>query len=378
MKIALYGGAFNPVHNEHLNIVRAAIASLGLDKVIIMPTLISPHKRGSVTIHPKDRLALCQLAFAGVKEAEVSDDELKRGGVSYSYITCRALKRRFPDDELYFLMGGDMLETFHLWKNPEEILKCATLAVCARGDDDINGAIRAFNGRYKRDIVKLNYVGKNISSTRVRTLAALGADLSEYLPNDVAKYIKERSLYARPDLRAVKKYLTESRWRHTLRVAVAACENCRRFGIDEYDALTAAALLDCAKCLDLSSPELAGFTPPEGVPEPVMHQYSGAYMAQTVFGVTDKNILNAIKYHTSARPGMCDLEKLVFLADMLEEGRDFTGVEGLRKEFLKGLDEGLAAALAHQIKYLDSTGRPVYPLTRKAYNFIKENKNEQY
>ena len=377
MKIAIYGGAFNPVHNEHINIVREAINFLGLDKIIIIPTNISPHKSGQISAHPKDRLALCRLAFSCFEQAEISDEELKRGGVSYSYVTCRAIRRRYPDAEIYLLIGGDMLATFHLWKNPEDILKSVTLAVCARGDDGTDGAIRAFNSRFKRDVVKLNYVGKAVSSTCVRTLAALGGDVSEYVPAAVEKYMREHALYARPDLRAVKNYLSESRWQHTLRVAVCACENCRKFNVPEYDALTAAALHDCAKNLDRSAPELENFTPPEGVPAPVHHQYSGAYMARLTFGVTDKNIINAIKYHTSARPCMSDLEKLIYLADMLEEGRDFDGVETLRKAFSKGLDDGMEAALSLQLKYLESAGKPIYPLTLKAYKYLKENKNDQ-
>ena len=119
MKIALYGGAFNPVHNEHVNIVRAAAEELGLDKVIVIPSAVSPHKRMSLVARGKDRLEACRLAFAGLSFAEVSDYELKRGGISYSYITCRHFKKLYPCDELYFIMGADMLRTFHLWREPE-------------------------------------------------------------------------------------------------------------------------------------------------------------------------------------------------------------------------------------------------------------------
>lgn len=374
MKTAFYGGAFNPVHTEHVNIVRAAIENLGLDKVIISPTFISPHKSGSVNIPARERLALCKLAFADVPQAEVSDEEIKRGGVSYSFVTCRALKRKYPDDELYFLMGEDMLSSFGTWKNPEEILKCVRLAVCGRGDGDLNGAIRAFSARFGREAVKVGYTGKEVSSTFVRTLAALGEDLSGLTPKPVAKYIRERGLYARRDLQAVKKLLTPERWAHTVRVAVCATENARRAGVDESDALCAAALHDCAKYLGADSEYLAGFVPPDGVPAPVMHQYAGAFVAKNAFGITDKNVLNAIAYHTSGRPCMGKLEKLIYLSDLLESGRDFEGVDGLRAAFERDIDEALEAALRHQIEYLKTTGKPVYPLTEKAYNYVKENK----
>ena len=132
MRIALYGGAFNPVHNEHVNIVKAAKEELGLDKIIIIPTAISPHKRTTMTARGRERLEACKLAFGNISGAEVSDCELKRGGVSYSYVTCRHFRKLYKDDELYFIVGADMLRSFHLWREPEEILKCVTLAACAR------------------------------------------------------------------------------------------------------------------------------------------------------------------------------------------------------------------------------------------------------
>lgn len=372
MKIAFYGGAFNPVHGEHVNIVRAAIKNLGLDKVVVSPTFISPHKRGSLDLHHKDRLELCRLAFSDIPQVEVSDEEIRRGGVSYSYVAVRALKRAHPDDELYFLMGEDMLKTFHLWKEPEEILKCVTPAVCARGRGDLDGAVRAFFTRFKKEVVKVGYVGKEVSSTEVRTLAALGEDITSLVPLPAAKYIKERNLYFRPDLAEVKKYLTDERWAHTLRVALFATENCRKAGVDESDALCAAALHDCAKYLSPDSEKFSGYTLPEGVPAPVVHQYLGAEMARTVFGVKDENILNAIRYHTSGRPCMSSLEKLIFLSDMLESGRSFEGVDELRAAFDENIDDALKKALFRQIEYLKTTGKPIYPLTQKAYNYIEE------
>ena len=121
MKIAIYGGAFNPVHKEHINIALAAKRELGLDKVIVIPTFKSAHKSGTLTARAKDRLDMCRLAFEKYDGFEVSDCEIKRGGVSYSYVTCRRFKKLYPDDELYFIMGGDMIKSFPNWKEPEEI-----------------------------------------------------------------------------------------------------------------------------------------------------------------------------------------------------------------------------------------------------------------
>lgn len=373
MKIALYGGAFNPVHNEHVNILKAAKNFLGLDKIIVIPTNVSPHKKGIMCARGKDRLEMCRLAFEGIGGAEVSDVELKRGGVSYSYVTCRHFKKLYPDDELFFIIGADMLKSFELWKEPEEILKCVTLAVCARErETDLTEYIKKFQKRFKSEVVDFGYVGKSVSSTRVRTLAALGEDTAGLVPENVRLFIRKRRLYEIEEIAGVKKYLTEERWRHTVRVACLAAEYSRAANVFEFDAIVAAALHDCAKYLPPTAEELKGFAPPKNVPEPVMHQYSGAYVAANTFGIKDEYIINAIRYHCSGRENMSDLEKLIFLADLLEEGRTFNGVADLREKLKCGLDKCLIAALGHQLNYLKSTGAPVYPLTQRAYNYLKE------
>ena len=374
MKTAIYGGAFNPVHNEHINIVSSAKDSLGLDRIIVVPTFISPHKKGALCARARDRLQMCRLAFKDIEGVEVSDYEIKRGGVSYSYVTCRHFKKLYPDDELYFIVGADMLECFHLWREPEEILKCVTLAVCAREDKDkLKRDIKDFNARFKREIVEVNYVGAAVSSTKIRARAALGEDISKFVPNSVKRHISGGQLYSLPQISGVKRLLSEDRWQHTVRVAEMAASRCGSLGIYEEDALIAAALHDCAKYLGSDAHELKGFDFPENVPPPVLHQYSGAYVAEHTFGINDTNILNAIRYHTSGRENMSALEKLIFLSDLLEAGRDFEGVENLRKLFYKDIDNCLFTALKHQLNYLESTGKPVYPLTRRAYEYMKEN-----
>lgn len=374
MKIAIYGGAFNPVHNEHVNIALAAKRELGLDKVIIVPSNKSAHKSGTLSVRAKDRVNMCRLAFEKYNGFEVSDCEIKRGGVSFSYVTCRRFKKLYPDAEIYFIMGADMLKSFHEWREPEEILKCVTPAVCAREhSDELKKYVRTFSARFKKDIVTFGYVGKNVSSTCVRTLAALGEDISELVPEEVKNSIRSCNLYAMPEVWGVKKLLTEERWQHTVRVALLAAKYARRVNVYEYDAVLAAALHDCAKYLGESSPRLVGFDCPAGVPAPVMHQYSGAYVAEHTFGITDKLVLNAIRYHTSGRENMSNLEKLIFLADLLEEGRQFEGVDKLRKIFERDIDECMLAALEHQLKYLESQKKPVYPLTKRAYEYLKAN-----
>ena len=377
MKIAIFGGAFNPVHREHVNMAKAAISSLGLDKIFIMPTAVSPHKSGSLSASGEDRLEMCRLAFKGISKAQICDYEIANGGVSYSYITCEHFRQVYPNDELYFLMGADMLESFPRWKNPQRILACVRLAACAREvSDRFDQSIREVENAISAKIYRVPFTGDKVSSTRVRALASLGEDISGYVNGEVCQYIESNKLYALKNIKKAKSLEKPSRWAHTVRVAVMCAENAKRVGLSEEQAITMAALHDCAKNLKPDSEYLRGFNPPEGVPDPVMHQYSGAYVAEHSFGVTDENLLNAIRYHTSGRPGMCGAETLLYLCDMLEEGRAFDGVDELRDIFYKDLELCLYEALKRQVVYLQSTGAPVYYLTVKTYEYLKEKYDE--
>ena len=143
--------------------------------------------------------------------------------------------------------------------------------------------------------------------------------------------------------------------------------------------MTAALFHDCAKNLPPDSPYLKGVVPPREVPPPVLHQYAGAYVAQYAFGVSDGEVLDAVRYHTSGRKNMSALEKLIFLSDLLESGRDFEDADALRQLFWKdkdNVDECLEQALKSTIEFLEKSGKEIYPLTLEAYEFIKNSKDE--
>lgn len=372
--ILLFGGAFNPVHKEHVALARAAVKKFNPQKLIVIPTAVSPHKSGSSVASGEDRLNMCRLAFADIPCAEVSDYEISNGGVSYSYITCEHFKDFYPDADIYFLMGGDMLASFPTWREPERILSCVTLAAGARESaSDLKKSKSEVERVFCVKVERVRYTGQKVSSTRVRTLACLGEDIGAYVLPPVRQYIKSRGLYYNANLSSAKELEKKSRWAHSVRVAAMCAENAARARLTEEQAVTMAALHDVSKNLPADSPFLKGFVLPEGVPSPVMHQYSGAYVARTHFGVTDENLLNAIRYHTSGRAGMSQAEMLLYLCDMLEEGRDFEGVEELRRAFYEGdLSHAMLAALEHQITYLNACGGDIYPLTKQAYLYLKE------
>ena len=195
------------------------------------------------------------------------------------------------------------------------------------------------------------------------------------------EYIREKKLYFIPNAFEALSLEQEERRAHSLRVAELAASRAVAFQVPEKKAITAALFHDCAKNLPIDSPYLQGFVSPiewGEIPREVYHQFAGAYVAERWFGVTDEDVLNAIRYHTSARENMSDLEKIIFLADMLEKERKYQGVEELRALFMgKDLDECLTEALRQTLLFLEQKGGTVYPLTKKAYVFYANQAKKQ-
>ena len=141
-RIGIYGGTFNPPHIGHIQAAQQALASLKLDRILLIPDRIAPHKEipsGSPT--PQQRMDMLHLAVKNRPGLEVSDIELKREGVSYTYLTVEELKAQYPEAELVLLMGTDMFLSFLTWRNPEEIMKNVTLGVFCRGEKNETAAI---------------------------------------------------------------------------------------------------------------------------------------------------------------------------------------------------------------------------------------------
>lgn len=195
IKTGIFGGAFNPVHNGHVNLAKEAIEQLKLRKLLIIPTFEPPHK--ATKLLPFDtRMEMCKLAFEGISdkcEVTVSDIERKMGGVSYTINTIRELAKQLPDAQLFLLIGGDMLFSFREWYKYESILKESKVCAVARGGDNFTDMLEfaAEMGRVK--VLPTSIV--DVSSTEIREKLAVGDDISELVPRKVAEYIAADDLY---------------------------------------------------------------------------------------------------------------------------------------------------------------------------------------
>lgn len=379
MKLGIFGGSFDPVHNEHIRVAEAAINGLHLDKLLIMPAFAPPHKPWKALSPDGDRLHMCRLAFAHLPKAEVSDYEIKKGGTSYTYLTCRHFRSLYPDAEIFWLVGGDMFRDFPTWKNPASILNDVALAVCGREEKPgwAEKGQKLFFEKFGKNFVEVNYNGAAVSSTKIRVLAGAGMDLTDFVPQSVAAYIGQNRLYTVENANEALALEKPERQRHSLRVAELAVARAGKLKISERQAMQAALFHDCGKNVPLDSPLLKDFRSERewgSVPPPVLHQFTGAYLAERIFGIEDQEVLSAIRFHTSGKADMSELEKLIFLADMLEASRKFEGVDELRSLFWKeeGLDECLKGALKKSLEFIEKKGEEVYPLTEQAYLYYEK------
>ena len=176
MKIAIFGGSFEPVHAEHVQIARAAREKLGADKVIVVPQGSRRTKRSGTSHPPRRGWRWRASRLPASPAARSSPFEINAGGTAIPCAPLRRFRERYPQDELYLLVGADMLRDFYTWKQPEEILSQATLVACGREGDpaDFSKEQKRFSARFGRRFLTLGYTGAAVSSTQVRVLCAFG------------------------------------------------------------------------------------------------------------------------------------------------------------------------------------------------------------
>lgn len=369
-RIGVYGGTFNPVHLEHVRLASLAVSQLNLDKLFIIPTFLSPHK-ATAPIDAKFRLDMLKIAFSGQDKIEVSDYEIEKKGKSYSYLTAEHFKALYPDSELFLLVGEDMLSDFKTWKNPERIMELADLAVFGREDFslDYDSEEQYFLSRFKKSFIKLDAVGKSISSTEIRLRVILGLSTELLLDEKVREYVDKNALYKKDVYTEfLRNNLTEKRLVHTINVVVAAMKKAKDLGLDEEKVYLSALLHDCAKYLDYT--KVDGFILPNGVPAPVVHSFLGAYVAQKELGITDQEILDAIRFHTSGKANMTTLGKLIFVADMVEKDRNYEGVEILRKLYATSdFEKCFIECLKEEFLHLLNKKQYIYEQTLDAFRY---------
>ena len=196
MKIGMYGGSFNPPHNGHLHLANEVGSLAGLDKIIILPSNISPQKSNNGNIDPMHRINMCKDVFSS-SLFEVSDCEISRGGKSFTVDTLTYLKEKYTDDELFLFMGSDMLLSFHTWYRYKDILSMCTICAIARDDEDGAEEMRSYAEKMLPDgkVLIFDIAPVEVSSSQIRENIRNGISCDGLISEKTAEYIKENKLY---------------------------------------------------------------------------------------------------------------------------------------------------------------------------------------
>ncbi len=387
-RIGIYGGTFNPPHTGHMTAVAQAQKALELDRLLLVPTAISPHKpQPAGTANPQQRLEMLRIGAAGIPCAQADDLELRRQGPSYTYLTILELRQRYPDARLIFIMGTDMFLSFDTWKNPDMITANAALAVLYRGEKGEKAAIDAQKAKMEERGVEVHLVENEvtaISSTQLRRMIAFRCG-DPFLPEGVGTYITANGLYdSTADFKnlpmeelesVVVRLLNPNRVAHVLGCRDTAVDLAKRWGADGNDAARAGILHDITKALDgpLQLTLCAEYgtildTFSQKYPK-TLHALTGALVAERIFG-ENKAVVEAIRHHTTGKANMSLLEKIIYIADYMEPNRTLPYVEELRRLAYTDLDAAVKMGLEKTLEHLARLGDEVSPATQEALAYL--------
>lgn len=397
MRIGIYGGSFDPVHDGHIAMIDSALKSGFIDLVIVVPSVRNNFKLYANKLPPPYRFYMMKetIEGLGIKDCLVSDIEFGIEGVNYTsvvlkaltsdsyirdFLTANGIKKKKAEErhEFFWIMGSDTLGTFETWYNPGEILNYAALLAAVRPGDttDVEKAADSIRKNLGGKVEIFRLKGVDCSSSGITS----SGDFS-MVPEPAREFINRHALYTEnTKLEGVSeeakkqfyecsvwmyKYLGGKRLLHTLNVGYLSAHLADVFGCDKDKALIAGALHDCAKELPLERQlELAKIYSGDLFTEKkLLHSPAGAVFARDEFGIEDKEILDAICYHTTGRGDMTLLEKIVYLADKIEPSRNYTDLTPIRSAAEKDLESAMRmTALAVKNKFV-SQGRDIHPMT---------------
>ena len=396
MRIGIYGGSFNPVHNGHIHLAETAVKEFGLDRLYYVPSKKSPHRSTAEYAPDEDRLNMLRLAAGADPKLFVSDYEIKSDRVSYTIYTVEHFRREFPEDELFLLVGSDMLLCFDTWHRFYEILASVTLCVISRESGDLPTLKKKAEelGKYGKILVS-EAAPTEVSSTEVRKKIAKNEDFTCYLNENVVQYIRSRGLYSvrgedvlqyNPEdkKKILKARLTAKRYTHSLNVAAECRKLAEKYGEDPEKAYFAGLLHDICKELPEEEQRAlvleSGYTVcrEEMETRSLLHGIAGAYYIKKEFGIEDIDILNSVRFHTVGRAGMSRLEEIVYIGDLISAERDYKDVDKMRKLAYTDLNTAMLEAFAFSMKSVIKKGGVIPICTVEGYNFytrlLKEEK----
>ncbi|VEU59432.1 nicotinate-nucleotide adenylyltransferase [Mesomycoplasma neurolyticum] len=357
MKIGIFGGSFNPVHNAHINIANFAIETLELDKFYFVPTFKSPFKKNEKSIDIKHRIKMLELSKP--EKSEISLFEVKRKGVSYTIDTIKYFQKKYPNSKLYLFIGSDNLPKLNKWKNIKEISEIAKIIVFKRSKNINKINLKKYNCKL------LNNKIYEISSTQVKK-----GDFS-FLNPKVNEYIAENYLYIDDILKNTQE---AKRHKHSIAAGNLAAKYAQNLKLNVKEAWFAGLCHDITKNWTLEKHRMflkQNNIDDKKIKDYQLHQLTGSLWLKNVYKLKNENIIKAISVHTSLAKNLSLLDKVVFMADKLCQGRKFEGIQKIRKLSFENFEEAFKL-IVKKTKNFNLSKTDVSKEQLEIYNYLIE------
>ncbi len=362
-KVAILGGSFDPVTIAHLHIIRKL--SERFSRVVVLPCYISPFKQEGCSAGGEERVKMLRKVTGDLENVKVSKWEIKQEKISYTADAIRHYHEKYPEAEIFFVIGSDCLGGLLEWSEADYLAEAATFYVMRRpgyvASKKQIDALKEAGFTVKLSGIKV----PDASSSLVRAAVAFGK-AAELVPQEALEYIEKHGLYTEYTA-YTKAYdmfgLKKERIEHTFRAVKAGIRLAKIHGEDVSEVITALLLHDIGKYADTAVLKKCGVTVEEYEKKrteapAVLHAYVSAAIARDYFGCNDR-IVDAIAKHTTGAPEMRMLDKIVYLADAVEDGRTYDGVESLRRLAVKDTDRAMLRSLKATVKSLKAEGKPI-------------------
>ncbi len=363
-KIGIMGGTFDPIHNQHLFIANSALQKLNLDIVLFIPTGKVPHKDNIHITNKIDRYNMTALAINNNEKFFISDIEINNDNTCYSFETLQKIKER-TDAELYFIIGMDTLYSLHTWRNLDIVSNLCKLVTFKRPNYEDSKENKIALEKHNFEIHNIDDVSISISSTDVREKLQKGESVKYLIPDNVIDYINNHNLFT-PSFSDeyldnltsdLKNTISEKRYNHTMSVLTLTKELALKYGVDARNAEICALLHDFAK--EMTDKEIIDYANKnniylDGYTKENLHIAHGliaSNIAEKKYKVYNKDMLNAISFHTTGRENMTILEKIIFLADKLEPTRHYKELDELTKLAFSDIDMCMLKSIENIMKF---------------------------
>lgn len=357
MKRILLGGSFDPIHDGHFKMAKAALEQLDAD---VVEFVLAPHSRWKEgAINVEERLAMLKAYLNGVNWAHICLYEVKQNAdINYTIETIKHFRREHKDDQIFLLIGADQLDQFHKWHSAKEISELAQI-VCYR---------RPGYGLSEKNLKNYNVrviegEESNISSSAIRGLFNLDTK------DEVIDYIVDHNLYF---MHKIANYLSGTRVKHSVEVAKLAREIAISNGLDKKKAFLSGLLHDIAKEMPDDNREfIMGTNYPQynHMYKWLHHQFVGEFIARNSFNVSQEDVLDAIACHATGKANMSWLARVLYSADKIEPTRSYDSSHMI-EACLANYEKGFVQVLKENKHFLDSKNMDISnELTQACFDF---------